>query len=194
MESGTRSAEPLNFEEEEGGDYNTPIPVAIEHCIVNPILLQYKQVSKEIVRVFLDDLELERHLRALRRYFFAEDGLWARGLARGVYSQDSFVYGSVLQSLQHILKEVRSSSVTPPLSCSSRSLIVVPPSSLFSLLSVVFPSQLSHTARAFVLTRMSRRWLRVVWTQTRFHADFRCTNNCRTTSTCSHFSISRMRS
>eukprot|EP00960_Hanusia_phi_P066467 766404-Hanusia_phi.AAC.5 len=129
LEIGTRSADHLNFEEEEeeAADYNTPIPVAIEHCIVNPILLQYKQVSREIVRIFLDDLELERHLRALRRYFFAEDGLWASGLARGVYSQDGVVYGTVLQSLQHILREVKCFEPASPSPPHPRHFLSLPP-------------------------------------------------------------------
>ncbi len=34
--------------------------------------------NAEVMNLMLTELKLEKHLRALRRYFFCEDGLWAR--------------------------------------------------------------------------------------------------------------------
>ena len=50
--------------------------------------------------------QLENHLRALRRYFFAEDGLWARGLAKRIFGEgDALVGQGVMRNLPFILQE-----------------------------------------------------------------------------------------
>ena len=50
--------------------------------------------------------QLEKHLRALRRYFFAEDGLWARGLAKRLFGEgDALVGEGVLRNLPFVLLE-----------------------------------------------------------------------------------------
>ena len=64
-----------------------PLAIAIQECVLLPVLWQYEQVSAQIVSLMLRDLQLERHLCALRRYFFGEDGLWARGLAKRLFLQ-----------------------------------------------------------------------------------------------------------
>ena len=50
--------------------------------------------------------QLEKHLRALRRYFFAEDGLWARGLAKRLFGDGGALVGEgVLRNLPFVLLE-----------------------------------------------------------------------------------------
>jgi hypothetical protein len=78
-----------------------PLAVAMQKCIVLPVLRQYKEVSAQAVRFMLGDMQLENHLRALRRYFFAEEGLWARGLAKRLFSESDAAAGN----LQFVLHE-----------------------------------------------------------------------------------------
>ena len=73
-----------------------PLPVAMQQCLVMPILRQYDEVSVHVMALMLRELQLETHLRALRRYFFAEDGLWARGLAKRLFGEGDTLVGSSL--------------------------------------------------------------------------------------------------
>lgn len=83
-----------------------PLAVAMRQCVLRPVLLQYEQVSSRVLQLVLKELHLERHLRALRRYFFAEDGLWARGLAKRLFCEgDDLIGQGHLRSLPFVLQE-----------------------------------------------------------------------------------------
>ena len=54
-----------NDDDDEGG--RVPIGLALELCILRPITMQYRQACEASIDLLLRDLELVKHLEALRR-------------------------------------------------------------------------------------------------------------------------------
>ncbi|OAY81384.1 Gamma-tubulin complex component 6 [Ananas comosus] len=58
------------------GEYEMPLDVAIDKCIVHEILLQYKYISNFTIKLLEERFDLCEHLLALRRYHFMELADW----------------------------------------------------------------------------------------------------------------------
>lgn len=56
-----------------------PLDVVVDMCIAQEILLQYRCISKFTVKLLEEGFGFQKHLLALRRYFFMEVADWADG-------------------------------------------------------------------------------------------------------------------
>ncbi|CAI0452396.1 unnamed protein product [Linum tenue] len=59
------------------GVFRIPLDFIVDKCLVQEILLQYKYVSKLVIKMLEEGFGLQEHLLAMRRYFFMESADWA---------------------------------------------------------------------------------------------------------------------
>lgn len=67
------------FEEDSEIASEIPLDVVIDKCIVQEIMLQYRCISDFTVKLLEEGFGFQKHLLALRRYFFMEVADWADG-------------------------------------------------------------------------------------------------------------------
>ncbi|XP_059063441.1 uncharacterized protein LOC131067952 isoform X4 [Cryptomeria japonica] len=73
------SLETGEFEEDSEIASEIPLDVVIDKCIVQEIMLQYQCISDFTVKLLEEGFGFQKHLLALRRYFFMEVADWADG-------------------------------------------------------------------------------------------------------------------
>nr|XP_029116589.1 uncharacterized protein LOC105061295 isoform X2 [Elaeis guineensis] len=67
--------------------FEMPLFVAIDKCILQEILLQYKYVSNFTIKFLDEGFDLHEHLLALRRYHFMELADWADSFLKSLCNQ-----------------------------------------------------------------------------------------------------------
>ncbi|KAG9452098.1 hypothetical protein H6P81_005002 [Aristolochia fimbriata] len=72
-------------------EFETPLDVIVDRCIVKEILLQYKYISSFTIKVLEEGFDLQRHLLALRRYHFMELADWADSFIRSLWHHQLFI-------------------------------------------------------------------------------------------------------
>ncbi|ONM14898.1 Spc97 / Spc98 family of spindle pole body (SBP) component [Zea mays] len=72
--------------------FDMPLDIVIDKCIIQEILLQYKYVSSFTMKLLEEGFDLCAHLLALRRYHFMEIADWADSFIASIYQKKwSFV-------------------------------------------------------------------------------------------------------
>ncbi|KAM3388763.1 hypothetical protein ACQJBY_011104 [Aegilops geniculata] len=67
-----------------------PLDIAIDKCIIQEVLLQYKYVSSFTMKLLEEGFDLCGHLLALRRYHFMELADWAESFIVSIYHKKWF--------------------------------------------------------------------------------------------------------
>ncbi|CAN1171095.1 hypothetical protein LINPERHAP1_LOCUS33276 [Linum perenne] len=57
--------------------FEIPLDYIVDKCLMQEISLQYKYVSKLVIKLLEEGFDLRVHLQAMRRYFFMESADWA---------------------------------------------------------------------------------------------------------------------
>ncbi|CAN0923345.1 Gamma-tubulin complex component 6 [Linum grandiflorum] len=57
--------------------FEIPLDFIVDKCLMQEISLQYKYVSKLVIKLLEEGFDLRVHLQAMRRYFFMESADWA---------------------------------------------------------------------------------------------------------------------
>ncbi|XP_068650902.1 uncharacterized protein [Aristolochia californica] len=78
LNTGKNSHKPVD-------EFETPLDVIVDRCIVQEILLQYKYISSFTIKVLEEGFDLRGHLLALRRYHFMELADWADSFIRSLW-------------------------------------------------------------------------------------------------------------
>ncbi|PUZ48491.1 hypothetical protein GQ55_7G248700 [Panicum hallii var. hallii] len=72
--------------------FDMPLDIVIDKCIIQEVLLQYKYVSSFTIKLLEEGFDLYAHLLALRRYHFMELADWADSFICSIYHKKwSFV-------------------------------------------------------------------------------------------------------
>lgn len=72
--------------------FDMPLDIVIDKCIIQEVLLQYKYVSSFTMKLLEEGFDLYAHLQALRRYHFMELADWADSFILSIYHKKwSFV-------------------------------------------------------------------------------------------------------
>ncbi|XP_012703373.1 uncharacterized protein LOC101766023 isoform X2 [Setaria italica] len=73
-------------------EFDMPLDIVIEKCIMQEVLLQYKYVSSFTMKLLEEGFDLHAHLLALRRYHFMELADWTDSFIFSIYHKKwSFV-------------------------------------------------------------------------------------------------------